>query len=494
MRTIVRILAVSQVATVAALAIGLRSGRFPLGVPGEWEWLRLPAGPAAIDVALAALAVLAYAGVAALGFRSLAARATPMREGLAVAGLLAASTAMLAVVPSGAPEGYGLAKWSLVLYAPSSTGYYTVAKREVRDAGRFLADYPDWIRRQDALHVGTHPPGLFLVEHALLAAFEARPDRARRVVDLLPATVVAGFRVINDNDRREVLLPPADQAALGLTGALTLLACAATVVPLYALARAYMPAPSAWAAATLWPLVPSAILFQPDADTAFPLLSASALALASYAGRPDAPKSRGLVIATAAGVLLAAGMAFTLAFLPVGLIAGIVLLTAPGVGHGRRLALVAATGAGFLAPTLAFWLATGADPFVIWWWNQRNHARFYQQSPRTYRAWVLANPIELAVALGIPPTLWAIAGLAWPRDVPRVAWATLAVLAFLTLGGRNLSEVARIWLPFFPPLLVAAGHGLSRLGAGPGTLAGVVLTLGAETLFLQATIQVVYPF
>ena len=50
------------------------------------------------------------------------------------------------------------------------------------------------------------------------------------------------------------------------------------------------------------------------------------------------------------------------------------------------------TGAGFLAVTGAVWLLTGANPFVVWWWNQANHARFYQEYPRSYRAWVVANP------------------------------------------------------------------------------------------------------
>jgi hypothetical protein len=79
------------------------------------------------------------------------------------------------------------------------------------------------------------------------------------------------------------------------------------------------------------------------------------------------------------------------------------------------------------------------------------------------------------------------------RLAPRVAWATIGVLALLTLSGRSLSEVARLWLPMMPPLLVAAGAGLERLGAGPVTLAVTVATLGIETLLLQATIQVVYP-
>ncbi len=332
----------------------------------------------------------------------------------------------------------------------------------MRDPWRFLAEYPAWIKGQDALHVGTHPPGLFLVAHALLRGLEAHPGLARRVADHLPGSVEAGFRALGGPGP----LPRADRAALATTGALTLLACAATVVPLYLLARASGPAPAAWAAAAIWPLVPSAILFQPAADTAFPLLSTTALALAAHAGR--APRRRGVALAAGAGAVLALGMAFTLAFLPVGLIVALVMAGSPVLSIGRRAALIAATGAGFLVPTLASWAITGADPFVIWWWNQANHARFYVEYPRTYRAWLAANPVELAVALGLPATVWAALGLATGRGGPRAAWATVAVLAALTLSGRNLSEVARLWLPMMPPLLVAAGAGLSRLGGGRG--------------------------
>jgi hypothetical protein len=481
------VLVIISAALVAALWPLLRTRAVPLGVRGEWEWLRLEHGPAAIDVMFAALAVLAYAAFAAAGLRFLNARATLRREAVAVMGLLAAAVGVQAIVPVGAPDGYGLAKWALVLHSPGSTGYYMVARREIRDPAQFLTAYPDWIQKQDSLHVGTHPPGLFLVEAVMLHTLADRPLLARGLVDHLPATVAAGFRVIQEFDP----LPVADRAALGLTGALTLLACAATVVPLYLLARATLPAPAAWSAAVLWPLVPSAILFQPDADTALPLLTALAFALAAHAARVALPW--GAVLAACSGVVLALGMGFTLAFLAAGLIVAIVLASTPGANLRRRGTLLVATGVGFLIPTLVFWLATGANPFVIWWWNQKNHARFYVEYHRTHRLWVLVNPLELAIGLGIPATVWAIAGLGAGRAASRTAWATLAVLAILTLSGRNLGEVARLWLPFMPPLLTAAGLGLARAGAGPKWLAAAVATLGAQTLALQAAIQVVYP-
>jgi hypothetical protein len=82
-------------------------------------------------------------------------------------------------VPVGAPAGYGLIKWPLVIHSPGSNVYYTVARRQVGDPGRFLAGYLDWIRRQDAVHTGTHPPGLFLIEHLVMWTMEAQPGSIR---------------------------------------------------------------------------------------------------------------------------------------------------------------------------------------------------------------------------------------------------------------------------------------------------------------------------
>src|SRR5438552_2575207 len=87
--------------------------------------------------------------------------------------------------------------------------------------------------RSAALPVGTHPPGLFLVAHGLLRLMEAHPSAARAVVEHLPPSVESGFRMLAQFGP----LPRADRAALALTGALTLLACASTVLPVYLLAR-----------------------------------------------------------------------------------------------------------------------------------------------------------------------------------------------------------------------------------------------------------------
>ena len=63
----------------------------------------------------------------------------------------------------------------------------------------------------------------------------------------------------------------------------------------------------------------------------------------------------------------------------------------------------------------------------------------------------------------------------------------------MNLTGRNMGEVARLWMLFTPPFLVAAGHGFERLGGGPISLAITSALVGLQTLALQSMIQVVYP-
>jgi hypothetical protein len=473
-------------ACVAGFVAALRTGVMPLGVRGEWEWLRVPFAPGVYDLALAGVGVVAYSSFAYAGFRALERKATLLREVIAVASLAVVAVMIQAVAQTGAPVGYGLEKWATLAHKGSS-GYFTLAKTEVRGIAKFLARYPVWIQDQDALHIGTHPPGLIVAEYGLLRYLEGSPDLARFIDDHLPQTVSMTFRLsVVDHP-----LSLNDRATLAATGLLTLLACSLTVIPLYGLARASLPATTAWSAAALWPLLPSAILFQPTADTAFPLLSTSALALATLAVRQT--PERGRWPAFAAGLILAIGMQLSLVFLAIGLIIAIVVTSSRERTVVDKGVLLAAIGVGFLAFTMPVWLATRANPFAIWWANQRNHARFYVENPRSYLPWVVANPIELAVAIGLPSTLWLILGACKPREFPRSALATLAVLSFLTLTGRNLSEVGRLWLPMMPALLVASASGLTGFGGRGKSLAATVGLIGAQTLALEATIQVVSP-
>ncbi|RUL87759.1 hypothetical protein [Tautonia sociabilis] len=479
-RTAPILVLIASAGLVAGLAGMLRNREIPLGVPGEWTWSRLGPGirPVAADVGLALAGLALYAGFAAIGRRDLG-RERPGRgrEAAWVAALVGLGAAAQVAAMGAAPPGYGIAK-AVTLAMSGSSGYFHVAREEMADPSAFLASYPEWIQEQDVYHIGTHPPGLFVLSRAALGLMDSSPGLARAVDDAMPDQL--------DNAFRQIIgpMPRADRSALVLVAVLTLLASASASAPLYLMLRGSGASPAvSWSSAALWPLVPSAVLFQPTADAAFPLLSASAVALATR---------RGPAASVLAGAVLAAGMACSLVFLAVGLIVGLTMATSPGEPARRRVSRFVLTGVGFLVPTLLGWAATGANPFAIWWWNQRNHAGFYVEHPRSYLAWLAANPVELAVGLGLPATAWGLVAMAGGR-APRVSWLSLAVLAVLTLSGRNLSEVGRLWLPFFPMLLAAAGPGQDRMGGGAATLGGTAALMAVQVVAMELTIQVVYP-
>ena len=155
--------------------------------------------------------------------------------------------------------------------------------------------------------------------------------------------------------------------------------------------------------------------------------------------------------------------------------------------------MILAIGLGFLAIVLCGWAAVGANPFVIGWWNLHHHARFYDEYPRTYRLWLFVNPVELAIALGLPAVVWCASSALTPRRLPLSVWSTLLVLVLTNLTGRNMGEVARLWMLYMPPLLVGAGYGFERWVSKPAPLGVSTALLGLQTLALQSMIQVVYP-
>jgi len=489
-----------QAALVIGLLFGLRSGFIPAGIPGEWEWLRLPAWakPEWEWLFLAAVAVIAYAAFAAWGLRVLGGGASWRIEPVWLGGLFVMAIAIQVIVPTGAPPGYDLTKWASVNYLPSSTGYFKVAREQAAgDPWKFLTEYPRWIRSQDSLHIGTHPPGLIATQCFLIQTTKANPGLVKVLQGVMPVTVDTGFRVFGADDPRPLL--PAERAALYATALLTLLACAGTVLPLYLLVRSVLPAKAAWVAAALWPVAPAANLFQPVADTAYPFLSTLALALIAWSARLQRASSRphpgAQLLAAASGAVMAFGIFYTMAFLPVGLMAGMTIALTLAIGWRMRVLLILATSVGFLAPILCGCAAAGANPFVIGMWNLHHHARFYDEYPRTYHLWLLANPVELAVAIGLPSAVWCLIGVSSPRQVPISFWVTLSVLALVHWTGRNMGEVARLWMLFMPPLLTAAAAAFERLAPGraPVALGGSIALLGLQTLCLQTIIQVVYP-
>lgn len=479
--------------SVVLAMTALHLGWIPRGVPGEWTWTSPIHGLSVRELTFATITIIGYLLYLLIASRLLSQQKA---KSLVVFSLFPVAAATQVGLLLAAPYGYGLAKWTICSYVPACSGYFTVAANEAADLSAFLAKYPEWIKTQDALHIGTHPPGLIVEAKLWLNFWNARPEAARSFVSAMPgefreaARNVAGKEGISAIDLASVL-------SISLTH---WLACSLTVWPLYLLVRklGYDPA-TGFSVAALWPVMPSVVMFQPASDVAFAPMATLAIALAVNSDKnPEARYCRlSLVIC---GLLLAFGMFFSLVFLGVGLIVALLVSLNRNILMRLKLTRILLIGVGFIAGTLLWGGLTHSNPLAIWHANQFNHARFYVEFPRTYTKWLLADVGELAFGLGLPlfaglVTL-AITSIRKPLSLKQINFTpgviTAWVLFFLAVSGRSLSEVGRLWIPFFPVLLSPlAGffNGLRLPMLLPWTTSWIML----QVVWLQSLLQLVYP-
>ncbi|HUQ71915.1 MAG TPA: hypothetical protein VM165_20460 [Planctomycetaceae bacterium] len=471
-----RVVAFAAAAAAAtATAIMLWATGIPLGIPGEWTWPRLPVDPqSGWNLLLAGLGAGLYLGFVAVGSRRLSSPKVHRAEVAAwVVALFVAAVGWLWTVQETAPSAGQLAKAPFILYYPSSSGYFTKARYESPDARVFLRDYEALMKQGDVLHVGTHPPGLFLVFHGLIALGERWPALLTKAWSLAPESVREATAVVQENTgATRQPCSPADAAVLWLAGMLVMTLSAATVAPLYGTLRLMLSREAAFVGAAFWPAIPAVGMLWPKSDAAFPFVSVL-LAWCALSGWTTGSCVR----AAAAGLVLFAGLCCSLAFLPVALFLTLV------IGHDalsdlrfHRRSLVevstwiACGFAGFLLPVILLW-TVDVHLERIWLWNYRNHAGFYAEYPRTYWKWLLVNPLELTIAVGAPAAIAALCGLRRLGSengiaplMLRAGWWGAAVWGLLWLTGKNSGEAARLWLLLMPGVIAVAAVGLSSGG------------------------------
>jgi hypothetical protein len=226
------------------------------------------------------------------------------------------------------------------------------------------------------------------------------------------------------------------------------------------------------------------VLLLPQFDQALALPVAASAAALAHALRADTAR-RGALWAVASG--LAGGLAVALsygapAFLALGGVAVLAASVAGGVkltGALRWCALAAlVTAAAFAAPALV-----GHHPIASARAALRIHREFFTQ-PRDYAVWLVFDPLDLAVFIGLPVAVSLVfaaaraarRGLARARLQPDEAFrlAALGALGVLLVSGQTRGEVGRIWIPLMPVLLVAA---LARPGDddSPSTASALLL-------------------
>ena len=496
-----RLLAIAAVATLAALAL-LWGTTWPLGIPGEWTWDRIPADPLLpLSAIQATIAAAIYLAVGSFGDRRFAAAGARERCGWIAAASLAAmawSWSVIDLTPT--PWNSGRATW--VLYYPGPSGYYTEA-RSTSDRWKYLADYDDKVAEGDVLHIGTHPPGLVVAYWLLDSIRVAIPAVDPLLAATQPTAAAEWWALIREQTQRSPAPPPPDDGRLLWFAAVVVwLLGLATAWPLgWLVARSVGPT-AAWRTALLWPAIPALAIFWPKSDGLLPFFGMTTIAL--YVAAWD---RRSWLRAGLAGLVAFVGIMLTLGLLPSLFWLGV--WTAGQVVRAIRKGTVASllrdgvwlvplgAAGSFLLLTAAASFAMSLNLPAVWLGNLRNHAAFYDHYPRSYFGWLLVNPVELLFALGLPIGVVAIgqivaqhrrAGSRLPScpvqasqrpddivphnadnsgidrrdDVPgRQAGAcptlffdllvpTLVTFAVLWLTGKNSGEAARLWQFQFP--------------------------------------------
>lgn len=483
-----------------ALCVLIFARALPLGIPGEWMWryhegrgagllaeMRLPLG----------MLVLLVVAVWYLG-RSEKGLSGWSREALAV--VLIAVLGFLMQLASGTIY-MGLGQDVLAVGSESVGGYFALSE-EITSPRAFLEGYPRLLATREPVgHLNTHPPGNTMYFYLLRRFFEKFPALARRVNALETPTMrgADGAFAWVEAQQQAVLTYP-ERATLYAGAVLCRVAAALVVVPLYLLARFSLGKRQALWVAALGVTVPAVMVFLPGFDAAYPTAAAAVAALGVGALVWRSP-----ALAFLAGLFLYAAMVFTPAVVVVVFMVLVWYAAARWTEWGRRrlprqpgqasLARLVATGLlGFGVPLAAAWFFLHFDALSTWWQTMAANRRFNRLTGRSYLPWVLYNPVDFLMFLGVGVSALLVVGVAglvgrlraWRRWGPLAVGlgAYVAVLLLLNLSGANAGETARLWMFLMPGAVWLGAPVLERFGTGAPRVLLVVLTCQAVQAFV----------
>jgi len=437
----------------------------------DWRWRHV--GEVAWDAALAPLMALALIGLAALaGWRLGEGR--PRLVGVAVVVPMAA-LAFIAQMFSAEQAPGGHCEGLIALGKPGCNRYHAAA-RGVPRLSEVVAHYARWMQLPTHKERITHPVGPLALFWGLNHVFAGREWAAGAFVAWCERRMAAWVSV------RGPAAPPmaaalfrdmsnADLAGVWLASLLLPLAAALVVVPAYAFAASLYGVRAGVAAAAFCAALPSFYVYSPGLDQLFPVFAVTAWWLSWTAGR-----RRSLGRAALAGFVGSLGLFLSLSFAVVAGWAALLFLEALGGAEVRprqMAALVGAAVVGFLVPIAVASVAWGYDSPAVWVQCLQANADFNAASGRAYWKWVLANPVDFLVFLGVPVAVaftWGVGraiGAVRRGSSAGKDWAALslaAVLVVLDLLGANRGEVSRLWMFLMPACAVVAAGAVENCG------------------------------
>ena len=448
----------------------------PLGVAGEWVWPRhtLPTNfveslDRLIWPLICGSLIVAFC---AAGLRRIASVGS-MHRGLLLVGLTGLSFLWMNAARQAAPSPHRELRPVWILYDKYVSGYFFEATFNVASTRQMLVDYESRMAKGDVLHAGTHPPGLLLLNRGLLKLTAEYPSVVRFSQAVQNGESVRMFRAVEAAGQIARPLSATEFAALHLSSLFSTLFAAMTVIPVFGLTRRLTDSRTAWRAAALMITVPTIGIFVPRSDVLY-ACSGMFLAWAAVSAILTQRRAKRWLLSLLSGFMLFCCLLLSLAHVPV-----LVMLAMFAVGFvlldlkarfGGILETTIVAAASFLIVCVAWQHWTGCNLFNVWRMNLANHAGFYSQSVRTWYAWFAVNPLELAMAVGLPMAAMAIVMLVQtmkgirfsnPKSVTNgrlFAIACALTWTLLWLSGKNMGEAARLWCFLTPWVAIIAAE------------------------------------
>lgn len=481
--------------------------KWKIGIPDQWQWefFLKPRNY------IAAVPVIVYCALLAITVAECLRRGLAQRRneiigvGLCMALALGIIVETAQAVPVDSYDAWTCGS----IVAPWAGGYYAEAVLRVPDMGVYLKNYDGMISRlkvNDIIrgHIADHPAGPVVFHWAVNRALDHWPA-ARRSFTPASAAEVIGFdrqgAPITERQFFELLylqrkLSDGESAGIWASAFLLRLGYWVMLPLIYLLVREIHSREAGLLALALAALIPSLHLFSPYPDLLLPLF-----AVAAFYAWQRALRRGSVAWAALSGAIVVVGLLWSMSLLvTVALIGAYSILVAwrgaiegcggPGINGWLRATF--GWAAGFLISSLLPAFLFRYDVWSVWRTCLAQLATFGEYFPRSYWAWTLFNPVEFAVFAGLPMFLLLMVTAAvdfrrwWPerrrRALSSLPWALLVVLTALNFSGKNLGEVARLWMFLMPFVAAAAACALAALDGKRGWVAALVLALAAVQL------------
>lgn len=485
----------SFVTLLVVWLVGAR--RWQIGVPGEWTWTYYETGESASRLLLVLplffAAVITAVAVAAVR-RGLPTRAA---ASLSVAVMLAAALGLTLTLPDAGP--FGGMDAVPVTANPWAGGYYAEAVH-VQDLSEYTRNYAQRISNLDVVgplgHIADHPIAPVLFHAMVNRAMESSPALARL---FLPgdadATAQAHALVA-----RILRAPVSDGQLAGIWASAFLFRMGLwlTLIPIYLLGCELRSREVGLVGVALASLIPALHVFGPYPDQFFPLIVVFSLYAWVLAAR-----RRSMIWAAASAVALFLGLLWSMSLLMAGgciAVASLLMLWQERAESGgnrelRRWATLAGAWAvAFALSVLIVRLLFGYHVVEVWKLCLSKHAGFATVFHRSYWPWTAFNPVEFAIFCGLPAFVMALFAavtdaVRWWRSrrlsaPDALVWTALGVAVALDLSGKNLGEVARLWMPLMPLAALAGAAALAAFDRARGYVTGLLLVLMTAQLMV----------